>query len=160
MSRANLLTLRHNVTSLARDIMSRAKPLVTSWQWHQLCHIQVCTSLQTDNHVSTQPLNFLQAGCPSCRPTNSVRALKATNSRVSRPKLLPLHYWQVACLPIILCHYVNYELPRRETARTPGRFSVYRLQPHSGLVVPTTDILRSTSRHVASLRAGLTLMIY
>ena len=103
---------------------------------------------------------FLQAGCPSCRPTNSVRALKATNSRVSRPKLLPLHYWQVACLPIILCHYVNYELPRRETARTPGRFSVYRLQPHSGLVVPTTDILRSTSRHVASLRAGLTLMIY
>ena len=23
------------------------------WQWHQLCHMQVCTSLQTDNHAST-----------------------------------------------------------------------------------------------------------
>jgi len=35
-----------------------------------------CTSLQTDNHASTSPLSFLQAGCPSCRPTNSVKALK------------------------------------------------------------------------------------
>jgi len=34
--------------------------------------------LQTDNHTSTPPLCFLQAGCPSCRPTNSVKALKAT----------------------------------------------------------------------------------
>ena len=38
--------------------------------------MQVCTSLQTDNHASTPPLSFLQAGCPSCRPTNSVKALK------------------------------------------------------------------------------------
>ena len=47
------------------------------WQWHQLGHMQVCTSLQTDNHASTQPLSFIQAGCPSCCPTNSVKALKA-----------------------------------------------------------------------------------
>ena len=40
--------------------------------------MQVCTSFQTDNHASTSPLRFLQAGCPSCRPTNSVKALKAT----------------------------------------------------------------------------------
>jgi len=49
----------------------------SEWQWHQLGHMQVCTSLQTDNHTSTPPLSFLQAGCPSCRPTNSVKALKA-----------------------------------------------------------------------------------
>ena len=36
----------------------------SEWQWHQLGHMQVCTSLQTDNH-------------PSCHPTNSVKALKA-----------------------------------------------------------------------------------
>jgi len=46
----------------------------SEWQWHQLGHMQVCTSLQTD--ASTSPLSFLQAGCPSCRPTNSVKALK------------------------------------------------------------------------------------
>ena len=34
--------------------------------------MQVCTSLQTDNNASTPPLSFLQAGCPSCHPTNSV----------------------------------------------------------------------------------------
>jgi len=49
----------------------------SEWQWHPLGHMHVCTSLQTDNHASTPPLSFLQAGCPSCRPTNSVKALKA-----------------------------------------------------------------------------------
>jgi len=49
----------------------------SEWQWHQLGHMQVCTLLQTDNHTSTPPLCFLQARCPSCRPTNSVKALKA-----------------------------------------------------------------------------------
>ena len=49
----------------------------SEWQWHQLGHMQVCTSLQTDNHASTPPLSFLQAGCPSCHPTNSVKAQKA-----------------------------------------------------------------------------------
>jgi len=39
--------------------------------------MQVCTALQTDNHTSTPQLSFLQVGCPSCRPTNSVKALKA-----------------------------------------------------------------------------------
>ena len=48
----------------------------SEWQWRQLGHMQVCTLLQTDNHASTPPLSFLQAGCPSCHPTNSVKALK------------------------------------------------------------------------------------
>ena len=50
---------------------------MTGWQWHQLNHMWIiCTSLQTDNHASTSSLKFLRAGCPSCRPTNSVKALK------------------------------------------------------------------------------------
>jgi len=86
----------------------------SEWQRHQLGHMQVSTSLQTDNHASTPPLIFLQAmpflppnqqrqstegkelqtnnhaktpplsfftgGCPSCRPTNSVKALKAQST--------------------------------------------------------------------------------
>jgi len=46
----------------------------SEWQWHQLGHMQVCTSPQTDNQEST---SLLQTGCPFCRPTNSVKALKA-----------------------------------------------------------------------------------
>jgi len=55
----------------------------SEWQWHQLGYMQVCTSLQTDNHTSTPPLSFLQAGCPSCRPTNSVKTLKALTKECS-----------------------------------------------------------------------------
>jgi len=55
----------------------------SEWQRHQLGrynYMQVCTSLQTNNHASNSLLSFLQAGCPSCRPTNSVKALKANQS--------------------------------------------------------------------------------
>jgi len=47
------------------------------WQWHQLGHMQMCISSEADNDASTPPLSFLQDGCPSCHPTNSVKALKA-----------------------------------------------------------------------------------
>ena len=68
----------------------------SEWQWHQLGNMQACTSLQTVNHASTPPLSFLQAGCPSCCPTNSVKALKA--------KALKANKWTYssqysACLP-------------------------------------------------------------
>jgi len=51
----------------------------SEWQWLQLGHMQVSISLQTDNHASAPPVSFLQAGCPSCCPTNNVKALKATH---------------------------------------------------------------------------------
>jgi len=56
----------------------------SEWQWHQLGRMQICTSLQTDNHASNPPLSFLQAGCPSCRPTNSVKAPKGNMIQESK----------------------------------------------------------------------------
>jgi len=38
------------------------------WQWHQLGHMQVCTSLQTDNHTSTAPLSFSTGRMPILPP--------------------------------------------------------------------------------------------
>jgi len=32
------------------------------WQWHQLGSMQICTSLETDNHASTPPLSFYRPG--------------------------------------------------------------------------------------------------
>ena len=44
----------------------------SEWQWHQLGHMQVCTSLQTDNHTSTPPLCFYRPGAlPAAQPTAS-----------------------------------------------------------------------------------------
>jgi len=40
----------------------------SEWQCHQLGRVQVCTLLHSV---------FLQAGCHSCHPTNSIEALKA-----------------------------------------------------------------------------------
>jgi len=30
----------------------------SEWQWHQLGYMQVCASIQTDNHASTPPHSF------------------------------------------------------------------------------------------------------
>jgi len=44
----------------------------SEWQWHQLGHMQVCTSLQTDNHTSTPPLFFYRTDAlPAAQPTAS-----------------------------------------------------------------------------------------
>jgi len=37
-------------------------------QWHQLGHMQVCTSLQTDNQASTPPLSFFTGQMPFLPP--------------------------------------------------------------------------------------------
>jgi len=72
----------------------------SEWQWHQLGYMQVCTSLQTDNHASTPPLSFLQAGCLSCRPTNSVKALEGytVNKNKTHAALLPERVASLVCL--------------------------------------------------------------
>jgi len=40
----------------------------SEWQRHQLGHTQVCTSLQTDNHASTQPFSFFTVWMPFLLP--------------------------------------------------------------------------------------------
>ena len=40
----------------------------SEWQWHQLGQMQVCTSLQTDNHASTPPLCFFTGRMPFLPP--------------------------------------------------------------------------------------------
>jgi len=44
----------------------------SEWQWHQLGHMQVGTSLQTDNHASTLPLSFYRLDAlPAAQPSAS-----------------------------------------------------------------------------------------
>jgi len=45
----------------------------SEWQWHQLGHMQVCISLQTDNHAITPPLSFFYRpdALPAAQPTAS-----------------------------------------------------------------------------------------
>jgi len=44
----------------------------SKWQWHQLGHVQVCTSFQTNNHASTPLRSFYrQDALPATQPTAS-----------------------------------------------------------------------------------------
>jgi len=40
----------------------------SEWQWHQLGCMQVCTSLQTDNHTSTPTTQFFTGRMPFLPP--------------------------------------------------------------------------------------------
>ena len=61
-------------------------------QWHQLGHMQVCTSLQTDNHASTPPLCFFIGRMPFLPPNQQRQSTEGitspwnfvTNSRLSK----------------------------------------------------------------------------
>jgi len=45
----------------------------SEWQRNQLGHMQVCTSLQTDNHASTPSLSFFTGRMPFLPPPNQQR---------------------------------------------------------------------------------------
>ena len=50
----------------------------SEWQWHQLGHMQVCTSLQTDNHASTPPLSFFTGRMPFLPPNQQRQSTEGT----------------------------------------------------------------------------------
>ena len=51
----------------------------SEWQWHQLGHMQICISLQTDNHASTPPLSFFTGRMPFL-PPNQRQSTEGTNA--------------------------------------------------------------------------------
>jgi len=52
----------------------------SEWQWHQLGHMQVCTSLQTDNHASTPPLCCFTDQMPFLPPNQQCQSTEGTTS--------------------------------------------------------------------------------
>ena len=57
----------------------------SEWQWHKLGYMQVCTSLQTDNHTSTSPLKFFTGRMPFLPPTQQRQSTESNS---------PIHYYQ------------------------------------------------------------------
>jgi len=52
----------------------------SEWQWHQLDDMQVCTSLQTDNHASTPPLSFFTGRMPFLAPNQQCQSTEGITS--------------------------------------------------------------------------------
>jgi len=101
------------------------KQELMEWQWHQLDHMQIiCTSLHTDNHASTSPLNILQAGCSSCRPTNSVKALRDSQtfgSATAKKQLLVSHLSYVGFFVVETSYDSGQQVTPAQTDRQTDR---------------------------------------
>ena len=52
----------------------------SEWQWHQLGHMQVCISLQTDNHASTPPLSFFTGRMPFLPPNQQRQSTECSST--------------------------------------------------------------------------------
>ena len=50
----------------------------SEWQWHQLGHMQVCTSLQTDNHASTSLLSMFTGRMPFLPPNQQCQSTEGS----------------------------------------------------------------------------------
>jgi len=51
----------------------------SEWQQHQLGHVQVCISLQADDHVSTPPLKFFTGRMPFLPPNQQRQNTEGTD---------------------------------------------------------------------------------
>jgi len=55
----------------------------SEWQWHQLGRMQVCTSLQTDNHASTPLLKFFTGRMPFLPPNQRRQSTEGTSTYIN-----------------------------------------------------------------------------
>ena len=64
----------------------------SEWQWYQLGHMQVCTSLQTNNHASTPPLSFFTCWMPFLPPNQQCQSTEGTVIFHRKPNEIPPGY--------------------------------------------------------------------
>ena len=84
--------------------------------------LAICKSASRSRQVTMPAPHhpvFLQARCPSCRPTNSVKALKALHTKTasslaSFKSRLVLHFWywltQVVVVVVVISYHDHHEI--------------------------------------------------
>ena len=84
--------------------------------------LAICKSASRSRQVTMPAPHhsvFLQARCPSCRPTNSVKALKALHTKTasslaSFQSRLVLHFWywltQVVVVVVVISYHDHHEI--------------------------------------------------
>jgi len=76
----------------------------SEWQWHQLGHMQICTSLQTDNHANIAHLSFyrLDASLPPNQQSQSTEG-KSKPLNVSSSSMLTRSHPEMTYQKFLLC---------------------------------------------------------
>jgi len=62
----------------------------SEWQWNPLGHMQLCISLQTDNHARTPPLSFYR---PDALPAAQPTATKHGRQKVTKQHWIKKASW-------------------------------------------------------------------
>ena len=62
----------------------------SEWHWHQLGHMHVCTSIQTDNRASTPPLSFFTGRMPFLPPNQQRQSTEGIHVQLNVLNLLTL----------------------------------------------------------------------
>jgi len=75
----------------------------SEWQWHPLGHMQVCTSLQSDNHASIPPLSFFTGRMPFLPPNQQCQR---PEGRIQQKIKHPLHTSQQETEKLDSCHCI------------------------------------------------------
>ena len=79
----------------------------SEWHWHQLGHMQVCTSLQKDNHANTPPLSFFTGRVPFLPPNQQRQSTEGTRftciMAVKRVVVLDGIFYYFVCVFSLLC---------------------------------------------------------
>ena len=75
----------------------------SEWQWHQLGHMQACTSLQTDNHASTTQLSFFTGQMPFLPPNQPKWPILCRTGRLNSNQLRPAEALKATNEIKILC---------------------------------------------------------
>ena len=76
----------------------------SEWQWHQLEHMQVCTSLQTDNHARTPPLSFFTGRMPFLSPNQQRQSTEGIKDKPLNNKIYHLFFLLSFMLRIVAQH--------------------------------------------------------
>jgi len=82
--------------------------------------------------------SFLQAGCPSCCPTNSVNALKAKCSSVTKFETYFIHCAFYAALLVINTKQVQYVPPHYGTVNLCGQHFTWQQQLSIDICCPSS----------------------
>ena len=91
----------------------------SEWQWHQLGHMQICTSLQTDNHASTQ---FFTSRMPFLPPNQQHQSTEGNHLAIQS-------HHEISTL-ISRCHHnlpVNRHLLGKTRLTTPATCFLHQL---------------------------------
>ena len=74
----------------------------SEWQWHQLGDMQVCISLQTDNHTSTSLLKFFTGRMPFLPSNQQCQSTEGTPSHWQmQKKYVIFSAWSVAVIILL-----------------------------------------------------------